>query len=366
MVISNVKCSKCDKNIIFDKHQILNEDYDICNDCYDFNKNVLIDEDFFKDVNFLEKAYLLGLFYLNINTSNKIVSILNIKYRNDLYLYKLIKKIGYNITNNFNSKDCMFSLIFTLNSTIFDDIINNYQNNFLNFKNDDLTIAFIRGYREGSIKNLSKINDAILYYDDLDKIKKITDFINIPFINNEKFKYILYEDGCNSIDFLGKIYNNSYNLRINYYNNKEYNIYCKVFKTDINAILPFKTRESDAGYDLTIIKEVKKYNSKTTLYDTGIKIELKKDYYAEIVPRSSLSKSGYILSNSIGIIDNSYRGNLLISLTKICDDMPDITLPNRCCQLIIKKQLYIDLYEVDEEKNLYNTTRNEGGFGSTG
>ena len=96
-----------------------------------------------------------------------------------------------------------------------------------------------------------------------------------------------------------------------------------------------------------------------------IKIELKKDYYAEIVPRSSLSKSGYILSNSIGIIDNSYRGNLLISLTKICDDMPDITLPNRCCQLIIKKQLYIDLYEVDEEKNLYNTTRNEGGFGST-
>jgi dUTPase len=46
--------------------------------------------------------------------------------------------------------------------------------------------------------------------------------------------------------------------------------------------------------------------------------------------------------------------------------MPDIILPNRCCQLIIKKQLYIDLYEVDEEKNLYNTTRNEGGFGSTG
>jgi dUTPase len=34
--------------------------------------------------------------------------------------------------------------------------------------------------------------------------------------------------------------------------------------------------------------------------------------------------------------------------------------------VIIKKQLYIDLYEVDEEKNLYNTTRNEGGFGSTG
>lgn len=365
MVISSVKCAKCNNIITFNKNQILNEDYDICHECYDFNKNILIDIDFFKDINFLEKAYLLGLFYLNINKNN-IVSIYNFKIRNDLYLYKLIKKIGYNINNDFNSKECMFSFKFSLNPSIINDINNHYENNFLNFSDNNLKMAFIRGYREGSVKSLDKINDAILYYNDLDKIKKITDFINIPFINNEKSKYILYEDGCNSIDFLGKIYNDSYNLRINYYNNKNYNIYCKVLKTDNDAIIPFKTRESDVGYDLTIIKEVKKYNSKTTLYDTGIKIELSKDYYAEIVPRSSLSKSGYILSNSIGIIDNSYRGNLFIALTKICDDMPNITLPNRCCQLIIKKQLHIDLYEVDEEKNLYNTTRNEGGFGSTG
>lgn len=62
----------------------------------------------------------------------------------------------------------------------------------------------------------------------------------------------------------------------------------------------------------------------TILYDTGIKINVKYGYYAEVVPRSSLSKSGYMLANSIGIIDNSYRNNIFVALTKINPDAPDI------------------------------------------
>ena len=138
----------------------------------------------------------------------------------------------------------------------------------------------------------------------------------------------------------------------------------KIYKTTENAIIPSKAYEEDAGYDLTIISKIKDFNSKTSLYDTGIKIEIDEGYYTEIVPRSSISKSGYILANSIGIIDNNYRGNLMVALTKICDEAPEIELPFKCCQLIIRKQISANLVEVVDD-NLTSTSRNEGGFGST-
>ena len=120
---------------------------------------------------------------------------------------------------------------------------------------------------------------------------------------------------------------------------------------------------SDAGYDLTIISLYKTFSNKTKLYDTGIKIDIPNGYYVEIVPRSSISKSGYMLSNSIGIIDQGYKGNLYVALTKIDDEMPDLTLPFKCCQLLIKKQIYSKFYETNEQ--LENSNRNIGGFGST-
>ncbi len=110
--------------------------------------------------------------------------------------------------------------------------------------------------------------------------------------------------------------------------------------------------------------KIKDFNSKTSLYDTGIKIEVEEGYYTEIVPRSSISKFGYILANNVGIIDNNYRGNLMIALTKICDDAADIQLPFKCCQLIIRKQIFPNIYEL-EVNDLSSTQRNEGGFGST-
>ena len=118
------------------------------------------------------------------------------------------------------------------------------------------------------------------------------------------------------------------------------------------------------GYDLTIIKEVKKLNENTTLYDTGLKISVAYGYYTEIVPRSSLSKSGYVLSNSVGIIEKSYNGNLYVSLTKVDKDSKNIELPFRCCQLIFKQQIYMNIIEIVDDLN-EETTRNDGGFGST-
>ena len=130
--------------------------------------------------------------------------------------------------------------------------------------------------------------------------------------------------------------------------------------------MPSKTRYSDAGYDLTIIREYKVLTSNTTLYDTGIQLEIPNGYYVEIVPRSSISRSGYILANSVGIIDQGYRGNLYIALTKINTESPELTLPWKCCQMIVKKQTYSRLVTGDAGKEIEASSRGTGAFGSTG
>jgi dUTP pyrophosphatase len=99
------------------------------------------------------------------------------------------------------------------------------------------------------------------------------------------------------------------------------------------------------------------------MYDTVICLEIPNNYYVEIVPRSSIIKSGFILSNNIGIIDASYKGNLYVCLTKTNLDS-EITLPFKCCQLIIRKQEFPIFKEIKIE-DIIETKRGEGGFGST-
>jgi deoxyuridine 5'-triphosphate nucleotidohydrolase len=175
----------------------------------------------------------------------------------------------------------------------------------------------------------------------------------------------------NTIDLIGKL---DKNLNIvkklnNLLIGQELLPQCVVYKRDENAIIPHKTRMSDVGYDIYVIKPYKILNDKTTLYDTGIALQIPFGYYIEIVPRSSLSKTGYMLTNSIGIIDRSYRGNIYISLTKISSESIDIEkeYPFKCCQLILRKQHYMDIIHLEENKTqvFHMTNRNNGGFGST-
>jgi dUTP pyrophosphatase len=139
-------------------------------------------------------------------------------------------------------------------------------------------------------------------------------------------------------------------------------LYIQFVINDDRAVVPTKANPSDMGFDLTAISVYKKINDKTTLYDTGIAIAPPVGYYTEIYPRSSISKSGYMLANSIGLIDESYRGNLLIALTKIDETMPDLSLPFVLCQLVLKRGEYGTMVKVDK---LDDTSRGSGGFGST-
>lgn len=137
----------------------------------------------------------------------------------------------------------------------------------------------------------------------------------------------------------------------------------KVVKNNPDAIIPTKAHTTDVGYDLTAISIYKKISDNTILFDTGIAVTPPTGYYIEIVPRSSINKFGYMLSNSVGIIDPDYTGNLLISLTKVDQKMPNLEPPFKICQLIIRKlEPNINFIEYD---SLNQTVRGDGGFGSS-
>ena len=198
---------------------------------------------------------------------------------------------------------------------------------------------------------------------------RLQNFIQIPGSVELESKPRLVYTFTNVIDLFGKLIDSSKEREFNLLICEKYPMpQCKVYKRDPNAIIPHKTRLSDVGYDIHIIRKHSQFNNSTSLYDTGIALKIPLGYYVEIVPRSSLSKSGYILSNSVGIIDRSYRGNLFIALTKVTDDAIDIEsqLPFKCCQLIFKRQSFIELCVESEEDTYTQSTRDQGGFGSTG
>ena len=124
----------------------------------------------------------------------------------------------------------------------------------------------------------------------------------------------------------------------------------------------------DSGLDLFFPEEIHIAPKETKLINLKIKCEalLHKDdnkyisYY--LYPRSSISKSPLRMSNSIGIIDAGYRGNLMVSLDNISDESYVVEKGSRLFQ-ICSPTLQPILFELVDQ--LSDTSRGEGGFGST-
>ena len=135
-------------------------------------------------------------------------------------------------------------------------------------------------------------------------------------------------------------------------------------KYDKNAVIPSKAYASDTGYDLTLInisKDMSRDAQTIIMFDTCIGVCPPDGYYTEVVPRSSLSKTGYMMVNSIGIIDSSYRGSIKVVLTGD-ESLSRLQLPFKGFQLILRKLEEAVAVEVDD---LDITSRGDGGFGST-
>lgn len=130
--------------------------------------------------------------------------------------------------------------------------------------------------------------------------------------------------------------------------------------------LPSYQTEFSAGMDLRADLEspIKLKPMQRILVPTGLYIELPKGYEAQIRPRSGLAfKHGITVLNSPGTIDADYRGEIKILLINLSEQEFAIEDGERVAQMVISKHEQITWIAV---KELANTQRAAGGFGSTG
>jgi len=314
------------------------------------------------------KAYVFGYIVNNIKSikSHEIVvdveKIFSYKNVNELEIYDNVTSYGKYISNANN--DLVVTSI-----DIISDIKNNIDISYFVKNNERYVGDFLLAYFE---KNATFCKgECVITFDTEEKSKAFTETFQIPFKQQMFFNlYQIVYSNTNLLDLYGYIYGNA-----KYFINKELQReFQKCLSIDEipviefqrstnNAVIPTKANFSDVGYDLTVIGIHKVINSKTILCNTGIKLNIPNSYYVEIAPRSSIIKSGYMLANSIGIIDVSYKGELLVALTKVDEESPSIQFPFRCCQLIVRKQVFPIMKEVDD---ITISKRGEGGFGSSG
>ena len=133
-----------------------------------------------------------------------------------------------------------------------------------------------------------------------------------------------------------------------------------------NHELPSYETIASAGMDLRanlsesrILKPLER-----SIVGTGLFIELPVGYEAQVRPRSGLAaKKGITVLNSPGTIDADYRGEIGVILVNLSNDDFEIVNGERIAQLVIAKHERAEWQQVIE---LSETSRGEGGFGSTG
>ena len=134
----------------------------------------------------------------------------------------------------------------------------------------------------------------------------------------------------------------------------------KIKKLHPNAIIPKYAKIGDAGLDLTAVDcEI---NGFYITYKTGLAIAIPEGFVGFLFPRSSVYKTGQYLTNSVGVIDSGYRGEIMLKFTRPALDS-QYKVGDRVGQLIIIPYPQVKFEEVED---LGSTDRGLGGFGSTG
>lgn len=130
--------------------------------------------------------------------------------------------------------------------------------------------------------------------------------------------------------------------------------------------LPKYQTALSAGMDLLaeLPEDVALDSLERRLIPTGLSIELPPGYEAQIRPRSGLAlKQGLTCLNSPGTIDADYRGEVGVLLINLSKDRVVLKRGDRIAQLVVAPAVQATLVEVEV---LTETTRGQGGFGSTG
>ena len=146
----------------------------------------------------------------------------------------------------------------------------------------------------------------------------------------------------------------------------------KVKKLNENAVIPFKTYEKDFCYDVVAVSE-EEVAPNVWKYGIGLAFEIDRSdtFFAisdakmsiDFRPRSSVWKTGMVLSNSEGTIDELYRGEVSAVFYHVFPNMERYKVGQRIGQIKIGITTPIEFVVVDE---LDETERNSGSYGSTG
>jgi len=139
----------------------------------------------------------------------------------------------------------------------------------------------------------------------------------------------------------------------------------KIKKLIPEARLPFYAKPGDACMDLTATSCEYNKDKDSFIYGTGLSIQPPAGYVTLLFPRSSNNKTDCYLTNSVGVIDSQYTGELKFSFKN--RDRNVLSKPynigDRIGQMLVLPYPTIELEEVEE---LDKTERGSGGFGSTG
>ena len=159
----------------------------------------------------------------------------------------------------------------------------------------------------------------------------------------------------------------------------------KIKKLNENAVIPTYSKDGDAGMDL--VATSKYYDDDGNIvYGTGLAFEIPKGYVGLIFPRSSNAKQQLLLSNSVGVIDSGYRGEVILKFKSSASSFSLKTLIklifNSDAKITVINNFTISYYvgerigqmiilpypqiEFEESEELSETERGNGGYGSTG
>lgn len=139
----------------------------------------------------------------------------------------------------------------------------------------------------------------------------------------------------------------------------------KVKKLSHDAVIPSYSKPGDAGLDL-IATWMNNDSADYTEYGTGLAFEIPEGFVGLIFPRSSISNKSFVLSNSVGVIDSSYRGEIKFRFKNAMHYRAfgeRYKVGDKIGQLMIMPYPQIELIEA---KQLSSTERGESGFGSSG
>jgi dUTP pyrophosphatase len=123
-------------------------------------------------------------------------------------------------------------------------------------------------------------------------------------------------------------------------------------------------KPGDAGADL-VATSVDHSRSGQLVYGTGLAVEIPEGMVGLVFPRSSVRMYDLLMSNSVGVIDSGYRGEIMVTFNITKEDKVPVTytVGDRIAQLVIMPVPLVQYVEVEE---LSETQRGQQGHGSTG